>query len=136
MKNIKLSEYKNTSIKRENKLVIDKRGIRKLIYLLIGFVYLPVSSQHIGNIKSPQAYEMERYGNVPVNLAVGGIDLSIPIFNQEASPFNALNISLNYNSSGFIPNKKSNYVGLDWYLNYGGSISREVVRIAGQTHVR
>ncbi|WP_089738635.1 hypothetical protein [Chryseobacterium jejuense] len=68
---------------------------------------------------------MERFGNIPVNLFTGGLDLQIPIFSSEKN-----NISLSYNSSGFIPGKKSNYVGYNWSLNYGGAITREVRGIA------
>ncbi|BAP33176.1 uncharacterized protein CHSO_4139 [Chryseobacterium sp. StRB126] len=87
------------------------------------------------NIKSPQSYEMERYGNVPVNLNVGGIDLSIPLFEQKFNSIGDFKLSLNYNSAGFIPNKKSNYVGQDWFLNFGGVISRTINGIADDSDV-
>lgn len=87
------------------------------------------------NIKSPQSYEMERYGNVPVNLNVGGIDLSIPLFEQKFNSIGDFKLSLNYNSAGFIPNKKSNYVGQDWFLNFGGVISRTINGVADDSDV-
>lgn len=92
-----------------------------ILLLIVVCFYTKVSSQE-PNIKSPQVYEMERYGNVPVNLSVGSIDLNIPLFNQ-----NQYSINLYYNSSGFIPTKKSNFVGLNWGLNYGGVITRETI---------
>lgn len=82
------------------------------------------------NIKSPQSYEMERYGNIPVNLNVGSVDLNIPLFEEDFSSIGNFNLNLSYNSSGFIPNKKSNYVGHDWFLNFGGVISRDINGIA------
>lgn len=94
----------------------------KYILLFCLFLFdIEIKSQEF-NIKSPQAYEMERYGNIPVNLSVGSIDLNIPLFEQ-----NQYHMNLQYNSSGFIPTKKSNFVGLNWGLNYGGIITRETI---------
>lgn len=96
---------------------MKKKIIIGLIFGIINSFY----SQPI-NITSPQSIEFQRYGNIPVNLSVGAIDLSIPIFENPL-----FNISLNYNSSGFIPIKKSNYVGHNWFLNLGGVIVRETI---------
>lgn len=99
--------------------------MKKIVsFFLLSLVTITINGQHI-NIKSPQAYEMERYGNIPVDLSVGAIDLSIPIFKTNIGNQN-FDISLKYNSSGFIPSKKSNYVGHDWFLNFGGTINRYV----------
>ncbi len=79
------------------------------------------------DIKSPQSYEMERFGNTPVNLYSGNIDLDIPIYSEKIlGTEENFNINLAYNSSGFIPAKQSNYVGQDWFLNYGGVITRTI----------
>ena len=103
--------------------------MKKIVsFFMLSLVTITINGQHI-NIKSPQAYEMERYGNIPVDLSVGAIDLSIPIFKTNIGNQN-FDISLKYNSSGFIPSKKSNYVGHDWFLNFGGMISRETNGIA------
>ncbi|WP_265131654.1 DUF5977 domain-containing protein [Chryseobacterium oranimense] len=79
------------------------------------------------NFKSPQSSEMEHFGNTPVNLYSGGINLNIPLFSTEIpGTGEAFDLNLAYNSSGFIPSKKSNYVGLNWNLNYGGAITRQI----------
>lgn len=79
------------------------------------------------NIKSPQSYEMERYGNIPVNMNVGGVDMNIPLFQAPIGASDkSFTMNLSYNSSGFIPTKRSNYVGLNWMLDVGGMITREV----------
>ncbi|NIF07109.1 hypothetical protein F3J23_16855 [Chryseobacterium sp. Tr-659] len=79
------------------------------------------------DIKSPQSYEMERFGNTPVNLYSGSVDVSVPVYSTEIPGTGEnFNINLAYNSSGFIPAKQSNYVGLDWFLNYGGAITRTI----------
>lgn len=78
------------------------------------------------NIKTPQAYEFERQGNIPTNLYTGTINYGVPLFEFSKNGDNYINLSLSYNSSGFIPNKKTNYVGYNWSLNFGGSITRSV----------
>lgn len=96
------------------------------ILLLATISTISIFAQNKFEIKTPQTYEIQRFGNIPVNLAVGSIDMSVPIFNTSLlNGKKQFNISLVYNSSGFMPAKKSNYVGLNWALNYGGMITRE-----------
>lgn len=78
-------------------------------------------------VKSPQIYEMERFGNVPIGMNTGNASYNINLFSF-ANLYNdkGLDINLNYSGTGFMPSKQSNYVGLDWSLGFGGSISREV----------
>ncbi|WP_295233262.1 hypothetical protein [uncultured Chryseobacterium sp.] len=98
--------------------------------ILFSILFSTLYNSQSLNIKSPQSYEIERFGNIPVNLNVGGVDLSIPIFQENFESIGNFNLTLNYNSSGFIPNKKSNYVGHNWFLNFGGAISRDINGIA------
>ncbi len=106
--------------------------IRKMLIVCSCIITLFYCSQIVPlSVKSPQSYEMERYGNIPVNMNVGGIDLSIPLFSANISGSGkSFLMNLSYNSSGFIPAKRSNYVGLNWFLNYGGAITREVRGVA------
>lgn len=76
-------------------------------------------------IKSPQSYAFEKYGNVPVSLYTGAIDLQIPITSIEGNDVN-IPITLNYDSSGFIPHKKSDAAGMGWSLLAGGRITRNI----------
>ncbi|WP_415326260.1 DUF5977 domain-containing protein [Chryseobacterium sp. MMS23-Vi53] len=76
-------------------------------------------------IKSPQSYAFEKYGNVPVNLYTGAIDLQISITSLDIAG-SAIPITLNYDSSGFIPHKKSDAAGMGWSMLAGGRISRTV----------
>ena len=81
-------------------------------------------------MKSPQSYSFEKYGNVPVNLYMGSIDMKLPL----ASIGSDGNISatLIYDSSGFIPHKKSDAAGTNWSLFAGGRISRTLNGIADE----
>jgi len=74
-------------------------------------------------IKSPQSYAFEKYGNVPTNLYVGSIDLKVPITSIEENGVN-IPISISYDSSGFIPHKKPDLAGMNWSLLAGGRITR------------
>lgn len=78
------------------------------------------------DMSSPQVYEMRRLGNIPVNLNVGTIDFNVDLLEGTPLLKENLNLSIGYNSTGFSPNTPSNYAGLNWFLNYGGFISRKV----------
>lgn len=83
--------------------------------------------QLASSVKAPQTSDFIRRGNIPVNKFVGEPDLSIPLFNLKANQLgDNLSVSLGYNFSGFIPNKRPDIVGLNWFLNYGGVITRQV----------
>jgi len=85
------------------------------------------SGQNIPTIKSPQTYNIEKFGNIPVSMNTGSLSYDVNLFNYEdIYNGNGYNIGLRYYGTGFVPAKKSNYVGLDWSLDIGGSISREV----------
>ncbi|MDQ8748162.1 hypothetical protein [Elizabethkingia miricola] len=83
--------------------------------------------QNVPVIKSPQIYNIEKFGNIPVSLNTGSISYDINLFNyKDIYNGNDYSIRLQYYGTGFTPSKKSNYVGLDWSIDIGGSISREV----------
>jgi len=77
------------------------------------------------NPTSPQSSDFIKYGNTPVNLFTGETNVQIPIYTYKDRDF-TIPIYLGYNSSGFIPNKREGIVGLNWYLNAGGVITRKV----------
>jgi hypothetical protein len=53
--------------------------------------------------------------------------MNIPLFQAPIGASDkSFTMNLSYNSSGFIPTKRSNYVGLNWMLDVGGMITREV----------
>ncbi|WP_445432136.1 hypothetical protein [Chryseobacterium indoltheticum] len=77
------------------------------------------------NIKSPEATSYEKRGNIPVNKFAGMADISIPIFGQSIDGYN-IGLNLQYDSSGYLPAKKSGYYGLNWSINPAGVITREI----------
>jgi hypothetical protein len=99
------------------------------IYILLLYLF---SIQIMGQtpltnaeIKSPQSYAFEKYGNVPVNLYMGAIDLKIPITTIGNNEVN-ISTDLTYDSSGFVPHKKSDAAGIGWSILAGGRITRIV----------
>jgi len=83
--------------------------------------------QLASSIKAPQTSDFIRHGNIPVNKFVGEPNLEIPLFNLKANQLgDDLSVSLGYNFSGFIPGKRPDIVGLNWFLNAGGVVTRQV----------
>lgn len=83
-------------------------------------------SQHISepkNIQSPNASSLGHYGDVPVNLYTGTIDVSIPLYSMEERGI-PLDISLSYDASGVRIGSIPGWVGQNWSLNAGGVITR------------
>ncbi|MGH1517109.1 hypothetical protein [Chryseobacterium sp. JK1] len=74
-------------------------------------------------VKSPESYAFEKYGNVPVNLYTGAIDLTVPVASINENGVK-IPVTLSYDSSGFIPHKKNEVAGVNWTLVAGGRITR------------
>lgn len=83
-------------------------------------------------IKSPQSYAFEKYGNVPINLYTGTLDLKIPIYSVPSGGGKNIDVFVSYDSSGFLPHKKADYAGMGWSLLAGGRITRSLNRMADE----
>lgn len=66
-----------------------------------------------------------RYGGQTPNLYTGSVAVTIPLYTYEDQDF-TLPLSLHYASNGYIPNVQASELGLGWYLQAGGCITREV----------
>ncbi len=78
------------------------------------------------NIQSPGVTDFIRYGNVESSSFTGTIDLKIPLLTVQNSSQVPMDISMIYNSSGFMPARRSGIIGLNWALNVGGVITRRI----------
>ena len=83
-------------------------------------------AQNLPTIPSPQTWDFMAYGRLPIGLHTGQLDLEIPLYHYKDNDFD-IPITLAYNSAGFIPSKPAGPVGLNWFLNCGGVITRRVV---------
>lgn len=90
--------------------------------------YLSSGSTGVGgnlNTGNPQVWSLMKYGGSTPNLYTGTVSASIPIYTYQDDDF-TLPIGLSYASNGYMPNIQASDVGLGWYLNAGGCITRTV----------
>lgn len=76
-----------------------------------------------------------RYGNTPVSLYTGNIDLSVPIYTYQDYEFD-VPISLKYVYGGQKPNDPSGSFGQGWILNAGGYITRQIKNLPDEAQMR
>lgn len=117
-----------------------------ILGILLSCVPRPISAQEDGayqipgykdrflNPVSPDVWSMIKYGNAEVNPYSGTVGTSIPIYTYQDDDF-TIPISIDYASSGYKPNIPTGVVGLGWYLNVGGAITREVRGIPDDGYV-
>lgn len=81
---------------------------------------------------SPNAASFEKFGEYPVTLYNGLINISIPIYQIQTSSL-SLPISVDYHASGIKVTDVASWVGLGWALNAGGAISRSIMGLADES---
>ena len=74
---------------------------------------------------APEAFAMTKYGDVPVDEFNGKVNLSVPITEYKAGML-SVPVSVNYNGAGVKVADTPTQVGINWTLNAGGLISREI----------
>ncbi len=103
--------------------------MKKYCFLLFAFSSIFFYSQNIDLPKivppSPTAYELGKYGQVPVGMFTGTPNVSIPLYTYNTRNL-SVPISLSYSSNGIKVDQLSSNVGLGWSLNAGGVISRVI----------
>lgn len=75
--------------------------------------------------QSPDVWSMIKYGDANINHYTGTLGLSIPVYTYKDSDFE-IPVSIDYASNGFQPGTDTGVLGMGWYLNVGGTITREV----------
>ncbi len=83
-------------------------------------------------LPSPQAYEITKYGDIPVNETAGKISPSVPIYNYRAGGL-SLPIALSYSGNGVRVSDLPTWTGNNWNLNVGGVITRVVKDLPDET---
>lgn len=100
--------------------------MKKLYIILCGMIIsINLFSQGKYGHVTPTTADFIRYGEIPVSLFTGKMSLNIPLYTYKDNDF-TLPLNLTYNAEGFKPKKRSGVVGLDWIINAGGCITREV----------
>ncbi len=86
----------------------------------------PITNSNVSQlpaIKSPQANELGRFGNVPVSKYTGAPSITIPLAEVTNGPIK-VPVYLQYNATGCRPEEHPTWVGLNWSLSAGGIITR------------
>ncbi|RTY98701.1 hypothetical protein EKL98_15665, partial [Flavobacterium bomense] len=91
------------------------------LFFLCSFVY----SQEFPKFTppSPTAYELGKYGEVPIGLFTGSPNVSVPLLEYKTKDL-TIPITLGYSSNGIGVDDLGTKVGLGWVINTGGIISR------------
>lgn len=102
----------------------------KFIYLLImifcNFNIMRSEDLSLPSVPpSPDAAALGKYGQYPVSLYNGLVQIDIPIYTIQL-PLTSVPITISYHASGIKVNDISTTVGLGWVLNAGGIITRSV----------
>ncbi|MDW7691108.1 hypothetical protein R9C00_19855 [Flammeovirgaceae bacterium SG7u.111] len=74
---------------------------------------------------SPEAASLGQYGEVPINLSLGQINYTVPIYTIKVGDFE-YPLTLSYGYGGFRPDTDPGMVGMGWTANFGGAIIRQL----------
>ncbi|UYU40888.1 RHS repeat domain-containing protein [Bacteroides salyersiae] len=94
------------------------------LYLFLFSISYCLGQGSFGKITSQPA-DFIRYGLTPVSYFSGKVNVEIPLYTLQDPDF-SMPLSLSYTSDGLKPAKHPGLVGLDWVVNFGGVITREV----------
>lgn len=87
------------------------------------FLHMHVHGQSPVQVFTPDASELGKYGQIPVNYFNGLPEISIPLTTFKAKGYD-LPLYLTYHASGNNPDSHPGWVGLGWTLHAGGMINR------------
>nr|WP_315424099.1 RHS repeat domain-containing protein [uncultured Pedobacter sp.] len=85
---------------------------------------LPIPNQIIPS--SPNAASLGAYGESQINMYTGQPEINVPFYTIQTKGLN-IPISLSYNASGVKVEGTASWVGLQWSLNAGGVITRQLM---------
>ena len=74
---------------------------------------------------SPTAFEITKYGDIPINESSGRVAKNIPLYNYTAGKLQ-LPLSISYTGNGVKVDQLATWTGINWSLNAGGVITRIV----------
>lgn len=111
------------------------RGINIVCFNLLlvstNCLYAQRIPEPIYGMLSPNAASIKHFGDFPVSLYTGGINIDIPLYSYKdlGVPFN---LSIKHQTGGVYIDQHPGWVGMNWTLNCGGVITRKVNDIADE----
>jgi hypothetical protein len=106
--------------------------MNKMKFSFLVLLLLPILSfaQELDNLPfytppSPNAYELGKYGQLPVGMFTGTPIVNLPLYEYKTNNL-TVPISVSYFSNGIKVDQIESKVGLGWSLNAGGVITRIV----------
>ncbi len=84
---------------------------------------------------SMQTWSFIKYGNVPVDYYTGNVQVNVPIYEYKDNDFD-ISISAGYASNGFQPLRQTGILGMNWFLNCGGAVTREIRGVADDVYIQ
>lgn len=99
---------------------------QKLFFILLALnAFSHISAQQAlpGDVLSPNAMDLGRYGDIPMNYFTGRANVTIPLFETEQRGV-PLSVNLSYDTGGLLMNSLPGWTGHGWTLNAGGCIAR------------
>jgi YD repeat-containing protein len=83
------------------------------------------TANSVDQIKIPDVAKLSDAGTADVDLYAGRANYTIPLYTFTSVDL-SIPISINYSSSGVKVDELADWTGIDWNLNAGGSITREI----------
>lgn len=117
-------------IQRMNRKIINSIILFYLFLSINVSAQIPVADSYL---LSPNAASLGQYGEVPVSLYTGTVQINVPIYEIDYMG-HKIPISMTYHGSGVRPDQHPGWVGLGWNLNAGGCISRIVNGLPDETY--
>jgi len=112
---------------------MNRRLSLVIFFCIIGFgaqaqapsdSYLKSMNSYVSG--SPEAAQIMKYADYPVNLFTGTPEISIPIYNLTGKGI-SVPVSISYHAGGGVKiDEQATNIGLSWSLDAGGEITREV----------
>lgn len=112
--------------------------MKKIYLLFIHFIWSFIAVAQSEALKmtsvppSPNAAQLGKYGEIPLNLSTGAPIYNIPIYKIAEGDLN-WSIDLNYSYTGFRPSEGASWVGRGWTLSGGGIITRTTLGIRDES---
>jgi YD repeat-containing protein len=99
-----------------------------IYYILIFLIFSKISfAQTLPDFvsASPEAAILGSYAGPPVNLSIGQINYTIPIYNIKLNDFE-FPLTITYHYGGFKPDTDPTMLGVGWTANFSGGIIRQI----------